>query len=80
VAGRAELTISFQVKEEDTFSDDDLGTMRHIHRRPFLQQSFYSSEARALVERIGGQALAGLDLNDRQRTAIRAMVETLRTR
>jgi hypothetical protein len=43
-------------------------------------ERLYSAEARELVERIARQALAGLDLNDRQRTAIRAMVETLRTR
>jgi hypothetical protein len=50
VAGRADLTISFQVKEQDTFSDDDLGTMRHIHRRPFVQQSFITQNGFWLLE------------------------------
>jgi hypothetical protein len=50
VLNQNQLVISFQVKEQDPVFDDDLGTVRHTHRRPFVQQSFRSQNRFWLLE------------------------------
>ncbi len=50
VFSQGQVVITFQVKESDPINDDDLGTVRHTHRRPFVQQSFISQNRFWLLE------------------------------
>lgn len=40
VAGKADVRVSFQGKDEDIFWDDDLGTITHTLRPPWSQRTF----------------------------------------
>src|SRR5262245_39383247 len=50
VRKKTEVGVRFQVKESDTFSDDNLGTVTHVLRPPWQQRGFRVRTANYLLE------------------------------
>lgn len=50
VAALNQVIVTFQVKESDAVSDDDLGTLQHTLRRPFKQEQFRTTNGFWILE------------------------------
>lgn len=50
VRNKRQVTVRFQGKDEDTFSDEDLGTITHILRPPWSQRNFRHHTRYYLIE------------------------------